>query len=106
MHPAAPFQTTSYDWNYRIESQSHTMRGIRDRRPSWYAGKMLGGTSMLNAMIYMRGHKHDYDEWERLGCHGWGYESVLPFFKKAQKFQPDFDIDRKYHGTAGPYKVD
>ena len=53
------------------------MAGISDRRPKWYAGKVLGGSSMLNAMLYMRGHRDDYDEWESMGCDGWGYDDAL-----------------------------
>ena len=75
------------------------MRGLSDRRPSLYAGRMLGGTSMLNAMVYMRGHKSDYDEWESLGCRGWGYDDILPYFKKSEGFRPVFDLDHRYHGA-------
>jgi choline dehydrogenase-like flavoprotein len=81
------------------------MRGLIDKQPMWHAGKVLGGTSMLNAMIYMRGHRADYNEWEKLGAEGWGYDDVLPYFKKSQGFRPEFAADIEYHGTKGPYKV-
>jgi choline dehydrogenase len=63
---------------------------------------MLGGTSSLNGMVYMRGTPHDYDDWRQLGCTGWAWEDVLPYFKKAQ------DQERgpsDLHGVGGPLKV-
>ena len=99
------FQTSSYDWDYLIEPQGNTMAGISDRRPKWYAGKVLGGSSMLNAMLYLRGHRDDYDEWESMGCDGWGYDDVLPYFKKSEGFQPGFSDDAEVHGKKGPLKV-
>ena len=81
------------------------MGGISDRRPKWYAGKVLGASSMLNAMLYLRGHRDDYDEWASMGCDGWGYDDVLPYFKKSEGFQPGFSDDTEVHGTKGPLKV-
>jgi choline dehydrogenase len=65
-------------------------------------GKVLGGTSSINGMVYMRGTPTDYDGWRQRGCEGWGYDDVLPFFKKAQ------DQERgpsEFHGTGGPLHV-
>lgn len=65
-------------------------------------GKVLGGTSSINGMVYMRGNAADYDEWRQRGCEGWDYESVLPYFKRAE------DNERggnDFHGTGGPLKV-
>ncbi len=65
-------------------------------------GKVLGGTSSINGMIYMRGNHADYDEWRQRGCEGWDWESVLPYFKKAE------DNERgasEYHGAGGPLRV-
>ena len=65
-------------------------------------GKVLGGTSSINGMVYMRGNAADYDEWRQRGCEGWDYESVLPFFKRAEDNARGADA---FHGTGGPLKV-
>ena len=65
-------------------------------------GKVLGGTSSINGMIYMRGNAADYDQWRQLGNEGWDYESVLPYFRKAE------DNERgasEFHGAGGPLRV-
>lgn len=65
-------------------------------------GKVLGGTSSINGMVYMRGNAADYDEWRQRGCDGWDYESVLPFFKRAEDQERGAD---SFHGVGGPLKV-
>ena len=65
-------------------------------------GKVLGGTSSINGMVYMRGTPADYDGWRQKGCEGWGWESVLPFFKKAEDQERGAD---EFHGTGGPLRV-
>jgi choline dehydrogenase len=65
-------------------------------------GKVLGGTSSINGMVYMRGNAADYDEWRQKGCEGWDYESVLPYFKRAEDNQRGAD---DFHGAGGPLKV-
>jgi choline dehydrogenase len=71
---------TPLDWNYETESEP----GLNNRKLYWPRGKMLGGSSSLNAMIYMRGAKSDYDYWQDLGNEGWGFNNLLPYFKKAE----------------------
>ncbi|HSM88345.1 MAG TPA: GMC family oxidoreductase N-terminal domain-containing protein, partial [Candidatus Limnocylindrales bacterium] len=68
----------------------------------WPRGKVLGGSSSINAMIYIRGHRHDYDHWRDLGNPGWSYSAVLPFFR-ASEDQENGASD--YHGTGGPLHV-
>ena len=65
-------------------------------------GKVLGGSSSLNGMIYIRGHREDYNTWAQLGCNGWGWEDILPYFKKSEKFQNGADA---YHGNEGSLHV-
>jgi choline dehydrogenase len=65
-------------------------------------GKVLGGTSSINGMVYMRGTPTDYDGWRQRGCEGWDYDSVLPFFKKAENQERGAD---EFHGTGGPLRV-
>ena len=86
------------DWAYYTEPEAQ----LGNRNLYWPRGKVLGGSSSLNAMIYIRGHRHDYDRWRDLGNPGWGYSDVLPYFKKSE------DQERgasDYHGAGGPLRV-
>lgn len=86
------------DWSYFTEPEAC----LAGRRLYWPRGKVLGGSTSINAMIYIRGHRWDYDQWAGLGCPGWNYAEVLPFFKKAE------DNSRggsDYHGAGGPLHV-
>ena len=65
-------------------------------------GKVLGGTSSINGMVYMRGNAADYDDWRQRGCEGWDYDSVLPYFKKAEDQERGAD---EFHGVGGPLQV-
>ena len=68
------------DWNYETEAQEH----LDGRRLYWPRGKMLGGSSSINAMIYIRGNRADYDAWAEQGNAGWSYDDVLPYFLRAE----------------------
>src|SRR5467141_994301 len=76
--------------------------GLNGRRGYQPRGKALGGSSAINAMIYIRGHKWDYDHWASLGNKGWSYENVLPYFKRAENNE---DIHDAFHGSGGPLNV-
>jgi choline dehydrogenase len=89
---------TKHDWAYRTEPQS----AVNGRRMFWPRGKVLGGSSSLNAMIYIRGHRSNYDEWRDLGNAGWGYDDVLPYFKRSENW---CGPPSEYHGTGGPLDV-
>jgi choline dehydrogenase len=86
------------DWADRTVPQRH----LAGRRVFVPQGRVLGGSSSINYMIYIRGNRGDYDEWRRQGNDGWGFEEVLPYFVKAEGNQ---DIADRYHGVAGPLKV-
>ncbi len=104
----ATSQGTAYDWKFATEPQKHTMHALKDSVCKWARGKVLGGTSQLNAMLYVRGHARDYDEWSSMGNPGWSYKEVLPFFKKSERFYGDAggeEIDPEYHGKDGPMGV-
>lgn len=73
---------------------------------NWPRGKVLGGSSVLNAMLYIRGNKRDYDRWESLGNEGWGYEDVLPYFKKSEDMKIEELKNDQYHGTGGYLSVE
>lgn len=86
------------DWAYETEPQPH----LHNRRLYWPRGKTLGGSSSINAMIYIRGHRSDYDGWAALGNEGWSFAEVLPYFKKSQDQQRGAST---YHGQGGPLAV-
>lgn len=86
--------------NWKFESEP--VPGLNGRTSYQPRGKMLGGTSSLNGMIYMRGTPADYDGWRQRGCEGWDYASVLPYFRKAQDQERG---ESEFHGVGGPLKV-
>lgn len=87
-------------YNWRFESEP--VAGLNGRTSYQPRGKMLGGTSSLNGMIYMRGTPTDYDGWRQMGCTGWDWSSVLPYFRKAQDQERG---ESEFHGVGGPLKV-
>jgi choline dehydrogenase len=88
----------SIEWNYRTAPQAE----LNGRKLFWPRGKTLGGSSSINAMVYIRGIPSDYDEWASLGAKGWDWESVLPYFKKAE----DQELgENELHGKGGPLTV-
>ena len=85
-------------WGWETTPQRH----MKDRVFNYTQAKVIGGGSAINAQIYTRGNAQDYDEWRQLGCDGWSYEDVLPYFRKAE----DNDTyDNRYHGKGGPLGV-
>ena len=89
---------SEYDWAYYTEKQSH----LNNRNLYWPRGKVLGGCSSINAMIYIRGNYHDYDHWYNLGNEEWSAKEVLPYFKKAENQERGAN---EYHGIGGPLNV-
>src|SRR5450631_2140141 len=86
------------DWNYETEPQEH----LNGRRLYWPRGKVLGGSSSMNAMIYMRGARTDYDAWRDMGNGGWGFDDLLPLFKHGEHQERGASAE---HGTGGPLNV-
>lgn len=84
----------SLNWGYETEE----VPGLDDRKLVWPRGKVLGGSTAINGMMYMRGHRSDYDHWRQMGLTGWGYDDVLPFFRRFEKNVSHAD---EYHGTDG-----
>jgi choline dehydrogenase-like flavoprotein len=94
------------DWCYTADA-GEAGRGLQDGRMMVPRGKMLGGSSGINYMAYVRGHRGDYDSWAAHGADGWGYEDVLPYFLKSEGFVPSDEIlvDASAHNTDGPLTV-
>ncbi len=86
------------NWDYSTEPEPQ----LRGRRLWWPRGKVLGGSSSINAMCYIRGDARDYDEWAALGATGWSWQDVLPYFKRAQNQERGAS---ELHGTGGPLNV-
>jgi choline dehydrogenase len=87
------------NWCYETQPELHMNR----RRLSWPRGKVLGGSSSINGMVYIRGQRQDYDHWSDLGNAGWSYEEVLPYFKRSQH---KAEGASEYHGVGGPLWVE
>lgn len=87
-----------YDWLYKSEPEPF----LEGRRLALPRGRMLGGSSAINGLIYVRGHAYDYDQWAQLGNRGWSWESVLPYFKRSEAFHRP---DSAAHGTEGEWSV-
>ncbi len=87
-----------FNWGYTTAPQA-AMNGRRMYQPR---GRLIGGSSSVNAMVYMRGQAADYDHWRQLGNAGWGYDDVLPLFKKSERNER---IDDAFHGQDGPLNV-
>lgn len=86
------------DWCYKTEPDP----GIAGRSLQWPRGKVLGGSSSLNGLLYVRGQPQDYDRWAELGNQGWSFSEVLPYFKKSEDQEHGANA---YHGVGGPQKV-
>src|SRR5258708_1263369 len=92
LRPGAPFAAPSVNWCYETEPDP----GAGDRRVFWPRGKVLGGSSSINGMVYIRGQAEDFDHWRQLGNTGWSFDDVLPYFKRAEHQTRGGD---NFHGT-------
>ena len=99
--PVGYFRTMGHpalDWRYVTEPDP----GLNGRRVPWPRGRVLGGSSSLNGLLYVRGQPEDYDRWRQMGCTGWGWDDVLPLFKRAEGQERGAD---EWHGADGPLAV-
>ena len=88
-----------FDWNYQSQPIPH----CGGRTIGWPRGKVLGGSSSVNGMMYVRGNRHDYDQWAEMGLSGWGFEECLPYFKRAEDNQSK--RNDPYHSQSGPLGI-
>ena len=102
IHIPAGFYRNIYNpditWQYQTEPQPE----MHNRRINWPRGKVLGGSSSINGLIYIRGQKEDYDLWRQMGNAGWSFDDVLPYFRKAEDQERGAD---DFHGAGGPLAV-
>ncbi|ASM71481.1 MULTISPECIES: choline dehydrogenase [Roseobacteraceae] len=103
--PAAlsyPMNMSMYDWGFQSQPEPH----LKGRRLATPRGKVVGGSSSINGMVYVRGHAMDYDHWRDSGAEGWGYSDVLPYFKRMESWHANgHGGDPAWRGTDGPLHV-
>ena len=88
------------NWNYSSEPEESS----GNRRIHWPRGRVLGGSSSINGMLYVRGNPADYDGWAQMGCRGWSFDEVLPYFKKSENYKNGGD--EEFRSRGGPLEVE
>jgi len=97
-----PMNMKRYDWGYWSEPEPH----LGGRRLACPRGKVIGGSSSINGMVYVRGHAKDFDAWEAMGASGWSYADVLPYYKRMESWDPaGHGGDASWRGRDGPLHV-
>ncbi|XP_044018252.1 glucose dehydrogenase [FAD, quinone]-like [Aphidius gifuensis] len=96
---------TEIDWQYETVPEKNACLNNNEQRCQWPRGKVLGGTSVINGMMYMRGSKKDFNDWAEMGNNGWSYEDVKPYFLKSEDNQQIELVDNGYHATGGRLSV-
>ncbi|XP_054282394.1 glucose dehydrogenase [FAD, quinone]-like [Macrosteles quadrilineatus] len=101
---------SNIDWQYHTEPEANNCLGSVNSSCLWPRGRVLGGSSAINAMLYVRGNPRDFDSWEETGNPGWSYKHLLPYFKKSEHMRSkevSENVDNlKYHGNKGPLKIE
>lgn len=103
IHVPAGTVTLYTSKTYAYHFASVPQKNLNNRQIPVPRGRMLGGSSSMNSMIYIRGHRADYDAWAEMGCHGWSYDEVLPYFMKSEADQ--LGLDPAFHGKSGELQV-
>ena len=101
--PAAlsyPMNMARYDWGFRTEPEPH----LGGRSLAAPRGKVIGGSSSINGMVYVRGHARDFDTWAAMGAQGWSYADVLPYFQRLENWHGD-EGEPEYRGQGGPLHI-
>lgn len=88
-------QGSAVDWGFKTLPQRHTAGRVHD----WPRGRVLGGSTAINAMAHVRGHPRDFDAWASDGCTGWGFADLMPYFLRSESYQPGASA---FHGGTGP----
>lgn len=103
----APFiSITPMNWGYTAEPEKKACRDLRGNVCYMPRGKVLGGSSVLNFLIYQRGHPEDYNDWVRMGNEGWSYNEILPYFKKSENIKIKGLRNSTFHGVGGYLDID
>lgn len=99
------FIGSDIDWGYQTEPEQQACLAENEQRCYWPRGKVMGGTSVMNGMMYIRGSRKDYDDWAAAGNDGWSYNEVLPYFLKSEDNKQVDKMDRGYHAEGGLLQV-
>jgi choline dehydrogenase len=102
LHIPVGYFKTVWDPRFAWQFETEPEPGTANRRMPWPRGRVLGGTSAINGLVYIRGQAADYDHWRQLGNFGWGWDDVLPYFRKAEDQERGAD---EFHGAGGPLGV-
>jgi choline dehydrogenase len=102
IHIPAGFYRNIYHPKITWQFETEPVPGLDGRRVSWPRGKVLGGSSSINGLIYIRGQKQDFDYWRQLGNVGWSYDDVLPYFRRTENQERGAD---EFHGAGGPLDI-
>ncbi|XP_046675280.1 glucose dehydrogenase [FAD, quinone]-like [Homalodisca vitripennis] len=107
---AAAVVRTDLDWQYQTEPDPSNCQGSANKSCYWPRGKMLGGSSSINAMLYVRGNPKDFDDWENMGNPGWSYKDMLPYFQKSEDLRSETVLKNRqvfrYHNKGGYLKIE
>ncbi|XP_022902933.1 glucose dehydrogenase [FAD, quinone]-like [Onthophagus taurus] len=95
------FLGSSIDWGFQTEPEEEACLNEHEARCYWPRGKVLGGTSVMNGMMYVRGARKDFDDWARMGNQGWGFNDILPYFLKSEDNQQIDKMDQGFHSSGG-----
>ncbi|CAH2259746.1 glucose dehydrogenase [FAD, quinone]-like [Pararge aegeria] len=99
-------QFTDANWKYKTQSSNKYCAGFENKQCNWPRGKVVGGSSVLNYMIYTRGSARDFDNWEAMGNNGWGWNEVLPYYKKIENFNIPAHDNSQFHGHDGHLNIE
>ncbi|XP_066144180.1 glucose dehydrogenase [FAD, quinone]-like [Euwallacea fornicatus] len=100
------YMNSPINWNFSTEAEPVGCQGFEGKRCSWPRGKVLGGTGVINGMMFLRGTFNDYKRWVDAGNNGWSYDEILPDFKSYEDNRDSQLIDAKFHGTKGPVSIE
>ncbi|GIY66520.1 glucose dehydrogenase [Caerostris extrusa] len=100
------FWFTNIDWQFKTTPQKHTGAALVNNQLIWPSGKGIGGSSLLNAMLYFRGNRKNYDDWEKQGAKGWSFNDVYPYFLKLEDNHDVEFLRNGYHTVGGPMSVE
>ncbi|XP_038111859.1 glucose dehydrogenase [FAD, quinone] [Culex quinquefasciatus] len=98
--------STDYNFGYQTEVQRYGCQGLRGKRCSWAHGRGVGGSSIINNVIFTRGNKRDYDAWARAGNPGWSWDEIMPYYKKLENANIKDFGDNGFHGKGGRLSVE
>ena len=102
IHIPAGFYRNIYHPKITWQFETEPVPGLDGRRISWPRGKVIGGSSSINGLIYIRGQRQDFDLWRQMGCTGWSYNDILPYFRRAENQERGED---EFHGKGGPLDI-